>query len=994
MDFASDVDIVGSSKTKRAWITQITGNTQTVEAELGRSDVGSFKAGLLDKGGEMLRYFSNVPLTLNGGINNAVTTIPVNEDTTGYPAIGTIEVLTAGVRERIRYTDKTLRSFTGCTRGVDGTSAAAHNNGDGVSNGEQIRRGTRVQLFVGYQPLQESDYTSFAKMEVVGRAMDKDRLTTVLTFADIQRSPSRATVFLTASTSAPRTLAGNPIDCALAMLISTGGYATQGGTIAITAGSAAIVGSGTTFTSYTAGDVLRLDTGELIRVSSVTDNTHLTAAQNAIITASAATFRKGGTGGKYDVLDAVDALGMASALIDVATWEALRTSDFSTDQYQFSIINPENGKTFLEEQFMKTMNCYPKVNQTGQLSIVRYRVAVTTPTVTLDQDSIIGYDWLPADAQILNDVQFSYDFNVTGAAGIFGTFQEYLHGTPSDFTKSIGKYGRSTPLTIQAMGWRTALGAQTMADARAKQVTDRYAEPQTILVLDCTYGKHNLEVGDQVYVNDPRIPNIRTGGRGITNEVFEVLDVVPSFRPYKVSFTLLWVAGIPAVSTPTAQGAVSSSVPYLTGPVTDADLDRTLGVEAGSFAFYHQGVFTGSSPRTSYREASAEFAYVQTSGDKLEYQQYWDGTDATATVGALDLAAIERGPENAASATGTTLVLNAAASGSDSFYNNMWIEILSNGTAAANGQTRQVTAYVGATKTATVAAWGTTPTGTISYRIIRRGSEDFGNDQNGVSAKPSAAVGARALGQWYGRSITLPSAWNGKTIIGMATAMDTPGASVTQAQLIRNPVIRDSAGLLRSQLTRFGFVDQNLWKYGADQNVTVTVRREISTASVPTVLVTNLATGRGGAASGSASDSSFTTAEKLVLTFPAIHFLASREDTVRWWLHGSISAHFVSFSTGGNTTLTFRMRRGSITGDILVTYTLVVNEGIGAGKGAPAGGPGTDASYTIPTTFGLYVVKPSDTLGNEDICFTIQRSNTANTDQGTWTPALMTLVKS
>ncbi len=990
VDFSTASDIMTPTKPKLPWLLRMKGNTQTVEAELGRSSLGGFQLAILDKSGQVLKYFSNPPLTLNGAHDSATTTILTNEDTTGYPDIGTVEILSAGVRERVRYIGKTFRSFTGCTRGVDGTSAAAHSNLDGVSNGEQIRRGTRVQLFCGYASLAEDQFMSDWKMEVVGRALGQDKVTQLITVADVQRSPRRSTIFLTASQTAPTVLCGNPIDLALAVLLSSGGFSAETGSVTKTAGSAAFVGSGTTFTSYTVGDVLRFADGEMARVSTVADNTHFTAAQNAILSGSALAFRKGGTNGKYDVLDRVNGLTIPSSLIDIATWEALRTSDFASDQYQFSIVNNQNGKAFLEQQFMQTMNCYPVINQTGQLSIKRYRVAVTTPTITLDQDVITGYAWMPADAQIINDVQFNYDWNVTGAAGIFGTFQEFLHGTDSDFTKSIGKYGKTTPLQINAMGWRSSLNASAMALARATQVTDRFAEPQNILVLDCFYSKHNLEVGDQVYVNDSRLPNIRTGQRGITNEVFEILDRTNAYGGEgKMTFTLLWVAAIPAVGAPTSQGTVSDGQPQ----VSDANLDRLLGIEAGTFAYYHKGVFTGSSPRTSYREATQEFAYIQTSGDVLEYQEYWDGIDANATVGALDLAAIERWPENAVSATGTTLTLNAAASGSDSFYNNMWIEILSNGTAAANGQTEPVTGYVGATKTATVATWGTTPTGTISYRIIRRGSEDFGNDQNGLSAKPSGMVGSRALGQWYARSIVLPSAWNGKTIIGVATAMDTPAASATQAMLIRNPVIRDATGLLRLQLTRFGFVDQSLWKYGADQNVTVTARREFSTASAPTVLVASEAVARGGIAAGTGNDSSFTTAEILVLTFPAIHFLASREDTVRYWFYGSVGAEYVSVNTGGNTTLTFRMRRGSITGIPLATYTLVVNEGIGAGKGG-AGGSGTTAGAQIPVIFDIYFVNPTDVLGSEDIVFTVQRSNTVNHTKGTWTATMMTLVKS
>ena len=63
--------------------------------------------------------------TLNGGINNSVTTITV-VSTSAFTASGAIWI----DGEYITYSGKTATDFTGCTRGADGTTAAAHNNGD------------------------------------------------------------------------------------------------------------------------------------------------------------------------------------------------------------------------------------------------------------------------------------------------------------------------------------------------------------------------------------------------------------------------------------------------------------------------------------------------------------------------------------------------------------------------------------------------------------------------------------------------------------------------------------------------------------------------------------------------------------------------------------------------------------------------------------------------------------------------------------------------
>jgi len=69
-----------------------------------------------------------VSTTLNGGINNTVTTITV-VSTAGFDAAGSIQI----ANETITYTGTTTTTFTGCTRGTAGTTAAAHNTGVNVA---------------------------------------------------------------------------------------------------------------------------------------------------------------------------------------------------------------------------------------------------------------------------------------------------------------------------------------------------------------------------------------------------------------------------------------------------------------------------------------------------------------------------------------------------------------------------------------------------------------------------------------------------------------------------------------------------------------------------------------------------------------------------------------------------------------------------------------------------------------------------------------------
>ena len=64
---------------------------------------------------------------LNGAINDSVTTLTV-DSTEDFPTSGTVTIGT----EDISYTGKTNTTFTGCTRGANSTSAAAHSDDDPV----------------------------------------------------------------------------------------------------------------------------------------------------------------------------------------------------------------------------------------------------------------------------------------------------------------------------------------------------------------------------------------------------------------------------------------------------------------------------------------------------------------------------------------------------------------------------------------------------------------------------------------------------------------------------------------------------------------------------------------------------------------------------------------------------------------------------------------------------------------------------------------------
>jgi len=93
---------------------------------------------------------------------------------------------------------------------------------------------------------------------------------------------------------------------------------------------------------------------------------------------------------------------------------------------------------------------------------------------------------------------------------------------------------------------------------------------------------------------------------------------------------------------------------------------------------------------------------------------YIDGTALNGGVGMIrGIGIVDKGTAQAA--TGTTLQLRSAAAFADSELIGATI-VITSATAGA-GQRRIITAYTGSTDTATVDAWTTTPTGTITYEI-------------------------------------------------------------------------------------------------------------------------------------------------------------------------------------------------------------------------------------------------------------------------------------
>jgi hypothetical protein len=174
------------------------------------------------------------------------------------------------------------------------------------------------------------------------------------------------------------------------------------------------------------------------------------------------------------------------------------------------------------------------------------------------------------------------------------------------------------------------------------------------------------------------------------------------------------VAGKPKVDTDTfggtagtfASGRAEVNLSHIAGSAVSASTAQ-LGVNVVNFGG-SAGTFASGVPAVNATQISGD----STAADNLE-TAFDDTAGSVPWTGIIDQG-------TAQSATGTTLVLRAAAA----FANDELIgaTILITGGSTGVGQTRVITDYVLASDTATVDTWTTTPSGTITYKIVNTAS--------------------------------------------------------------------------------------------------------------------------------------------------------------------------------------------------------------------------------------------------------------------------------
>jgi hypothetical protein len=185
-------------------------------------------------------------------------------------------------------------SFQYCTKSAGNCSAPGDNAGDPTASDNDSVSGQTSDLNIQYPSASEIDGTATAGAGTISLTSGS---ATVTGSGTSFTSLAPGSVFETAggnyyviqsiASATSLTITSNAVATESAVTYTTNGATKGAGTISLTSGSAAVTGSGTTFTNMVVGGTFETAGGNYYTIQSINSNTSLTITTNAVATESA-----------------------------------------------------------------------------------------------------------------------------------------------------------------------------------------------------------------------------------------------------------------------------------------------------------------------------------------------------------------------------------------------------------------------------------------------------------------------------------------------------------------------------------------------------------------------------------------------------------------------------------------------------------------------------------------------------------------------------------
>lgn len=225
-------------------------------------------------------------------------------------------------------------------------------------------------------------------------------------------------------------------------------------------------------------------------------------------------------------------VGFPLSQIDTAPILALQNGRFACTRMVFSLTKSPDALTFFEQELLRPSGLFHFARYDGRISIgdMLSPPAPVTTAFGFTDSNIVG---IPAFAQktIYNWVEFQLDYDGSN----------YLDTEDFLDSDSINKFGLTAKLSIQSQGLRTNFQGASRAGIAARRIFARYANgPAGMITL-----KHPslqaciVEVGDYVTVTHRLLEDLDTGTLGVTNRIYQVMQVQPNYAAGTITFSLI-----------------------------------------------------------------------------------------------------------------------------------------------------------------------------------------------------------------------------------------------------------------------------------------------------------------------------------------------------------------------------------------------------------------------------------------------------------------------
>ena len=232
-------------------------------------------------------------------------------------------------------------------------------------------------------------------------------------------------------------------------------------------------------------------------------------------------------------------LELLPSLLDLAAFSALESANEglygAARPLFFALTEPFGAKSFLETEIWKPCGLYPVITADGLISVKSFRPPAAGPSIsaTFSADNVCGLpqiDRMP----IINEAIIRSDYDGNG-------FQSERYFLESN---SLGTFGRSDQWVVESKGLRSELGGRWFGQWAASRMFRRFAGiglrgGAPTAKIDAFLMTLPVWVGDYVYLDHPKMPDVLTGARGVTNRIYEVIGRDPDYANGRMSYTLL-----------------------------------------------------------------------------------------------------------------------------------------------------------------------------------------------------------------------------------------------------------------------------------------------------------------------------------------------------------------------------------------------------------------------------------------------------------------------